>query len=90
MEKTLSFPLDSETKTLIIALFPYTDSDGREYLTFQNERKNEILFYEMNTGKFLYKIKPAVEGPNGIGRLQGYQIKDLNHIYLTVTTHPLL
>jgi len=83
MEKTLSFPLDSETKTLIIALFPYTDSDGREYLTFQNERKNEILFYEMNTGKFLYKIKPAVEGPNGIGRLQGYQIKDLNHIYLT-------
>ena len=83
MEKTLYFPLDSETKTLIIALFPYTDSDGTEYLTFQNERKNAILFYEMNTGKFLYKIKPAMEGPNGIGQLFGYHIKDLNNIYLT-------
>ena len=82
-EKTLSFPLDSETKTLIVSLFPYTDSDGTEYLTFQNERKNAILFYKMNTGKFLYKIKPAMEGPDGIGQLFGYHIKDLNNIYLT-------
>jgi len=82
-EKTLSFPLDSETKTLIMALFPYTDSKGNEYLTFQNERKNEILFYEMTTGKFLYKIKPELEGPNGVGRLLGYYIEDLNNIFLT-------
>ncbi|MDR0795647.1 MAG: DUF4221 domain-containing protein [Tannerella sp.] len=82
-EKTLSFQLDSETKSVILALFPYTDPDGKEYLTFQNARKNEILFYEMNTGKFLYKIKPYLEGPDGVGRLLGYHIKDLNTIYLT-------
>ena len=87
-EKTLSFPLDSETKSLIVALFPYTDSEGKEFLTFQNERKNEILFYEMNSGKFLYKIKPAREGPDGIGRLFGYHIKDLNTIYLTKLSRP--
>jgi len=89
-EKTLSFPLDSETKTLIMTLFPYTDSEGNEYLTFQNERKNEILFYEMNTGNFLYKIKPELEGNNGIGRLFGYYIKDMNNIYLTSMSIPLL
>ena len=81
--KTLSFPLDYETRNLIISLFPFTDSEGKEYLTFQNERKNAILFYEMNSGKFLYKIEPALEGPDGIGRLFGYHIQDLNTIYLT-------
>jgi len=82
-QKTLSFPLDYATRNLILSLFPYTDSDGKEYLTFQNERKNAILFYEMNSGKFLYKIEPALEGPDGIGQLFGYHIQDLNTIYLT-------
>ena len=87
-DKTLSFPLDSETRSFARALFPFTDSDGKEYLTFQNALKNEILFYEMNSGKFLYKIKPDMEGPNGIGRLSGYYINDLNHIYLTGLSKP--
>lgn len=86
LEKTdqhLSFPLDSETKSSILALFPYTDKNGREYLTFQNERKNEILVYDINSKELLFKIKPDEEGANGVGRFLGYCISDLDNIYLT-------
>lgn len=82
-EQYLSFPLDSDTKTSIWALFPYTDKDGKEYLTFQNERKNEILFYDINSKALLYKMTPDEEGANGVGRFFGYYIYDLDNIYLT-------
>jgi hypothetical protein len=59
------------TRQAFIALFPFTDADGKEYLTFQNERINELSFYEMTTGKFLRKIKPARESNNGVGRMFG-------------------
>jgi hypothetical protein len=87
-EKTLTFPLDSETSTLMMVMFPYTDSTGAEYLTFQNARKNEILIYEMNSGKLVRKIKPPREGPDGIARLFGYYIKDLDNIYVTTMQRP--
>lgn len=86
LEKTdqqLSFSLDSETKSSILALFPYNDKNGREYLTFQNERKNEILVYDINSKELLFKIKPDEEGANGVGRFLGYYISDLDNIYLT-------
>lgn len=79
----ISFPLDSETKSSILALFPYNDKNGREYLTFQNERKNEILVYDINSKELLFKIKPDEEGANGVGRFLGYYISDLDNIYLT-------
>lgn len=85
-EQHISFPLDSETKTSIWALFPYTDKEGKEYLTFQNERKNEILVYDMDSKNLLYKIKPEEEGANGVGRFFGYYIHDLDNIYLTAFT----
>ncbi|MFR0677012.1 DUF4221 family protein [Dysgonomonas mossii] len=79
----LGYSLDENTKQMILAFFPYTDEDGKEYITFQNERKNEILFYDMNSGDFLYKLQPEYEGPNGVGRFLGYFIKDLENIFLT-------
>lgn len=82
-DKYLSFSLDSETKSSILALFPYTDKNGRDHLTFQNERKNEILVYDINSKKLLFKIKPEEEGANGVGRFLGYYISDLDNIYLT-------
>lgn len=82
-DEKLSFPLDSDTKTSIYALFPYTDKTGKEYLTFQNERKNEILVYDMDSKTLLHKIKPEEEGSNGVGRFFGYYIFNFDSIYLT-------
>ena len=82
-DKQLSFALDPNTKTFILALFPFTDENGKEHLTFQNQDQNEILFYDMNSGKLEFKVKPAYEGPNGVGKVIGYYVHTMDSIFLT-------
>jgi hypothetical protein len=82
-EKVLSFTLDANTKSFITTLFPYMDENEKEYLTFQNEIQNEILFYDMNSCELLFKVKPQYEGNNGVGEFNGYYIKNLDSIFLT-------
>jgi hypothetical protein len=77
------FPLDANTKSFILALFPYTDGEGKEYLTFQNQGQNEILFYDMPTQRLEFKVTPAHEGPHGVGSVLGYYVHNLDSIYLT-------
>ena len=47
-EKKISLELDETVKTCSRALYLYTDKDGKEYITFQNDFKNEIYFYDSN------------------------------------------
>jgi hypothetical protein len=82
-DKQLLFTLDDFTKNETQALFPYTDENGTEYLTFQNLFRNEILFYDMNTQSLAFKIKPPIEGHNGVGMLDGYYVKNTDSIFLT-------
>lgn len=81
-DKVLSFTIDDNTKTKITVLFPYTGSDGKEYLTFQNSSKNEIQFYDMRTEELAFKLEPEVNGENGIGFLRGYTIKNRDSIFV--------
>lgn len=81
-DKVLSFPMDESMKTLIFTMYPYTHSDGREYLTFQNQSRNEIVFFDMSTQQLAFIIKPEVDGPNGIGFLRGYTIRNLDSIFV--------
>ncbi|GHT87681.1 hypothetical protein FACS189474_1110 [Bacteroidia bacterium] len=80
--KFLSYALDNNTKYQFMALFPYTDNNGKEYLTFMNSI-DEILFYDLKNEDFLFKIKTEKEGPNGIIGLSGYHVEDFENIYLT-------
>ncbi|MDR1258712.1 MAG: DUF4221 domain-containing protein [Tannerellaceae bacterium] len=82
-DKYLSFSLNSNTKSDINALFLYIDDSGKEYLTFQNPSQNEILFYNPNTEKLEFTIRPHVEGNNGVGFFNGYYIHNLDSIYIT-------
>lgn len=81
-DKVLSFMIDNNTKTKITTLFPYIHSNGKEYLTFQNSGKNEIQFFDMNTQELVFKIKPEINGENGIGFLRGYTIKNPDSIFV--------
>jgi hypothetical protein len=83
-DKHFSFTLDSHTKSTIPILLLYTDEDGKEYLTFGNPNGNEILFYDINSGKLEFKVKPQFEGNNGVGQISGYYIKNLDSIFLTI------
>lgn len=82
-DKVLSFTIDDNTKTKITVLFPYTGSDGKEYLTFQNSGKNEIQIYDMRTEELAFKLEPEVNGENGIGFLRGYTIKNRDSIFVS-------
>lgn len=77
-----SFPLDAETRYNAFYLYAFEDK-GKAYLSFLNYRTNQILFYDLNTCKFLFKTELDKEGPNGIGLASGYYIQDFNHIYVS-------
>ena len=81
--ESLTFPLEPTTKNALLFLAPYTDTNGKEYLTFQNQTKNEIWFYDMESRKAAFRLTPALDGANGVGRFLGYYIHTLDSIYLT-------
>ena len=83
MGKEIIFELDERTKSSTRSLFLYTDSLGKEYLTFQNYASNEIVFYDFESKKLAFKIKPEIDGNNGVGQFAGYYISNLDSIFLT-------
>jgi hypothetical protein len=83
-ESQLSFSLDNNTKSDILALFLYKDEDKTEYLTFQNPGQNEILFYNMDSRLLEFKVTPQYEGNNGVGTFLGYYVHNLDSIFLTI------
>lgn len=83
-DRELVFELDRNVRNVTFSLFPYTDKDGEEYLTFQNMDVNDILFYSMEDQKFRFKIVPEISGNNGVGLIGGYYIHNLDSLFLTV------
>jgi hypothetical protein len=79
----LSYESDEPIRYSIPIIFPFTDKEGRKYLTFQEGRQNTIQIYEMYTGNHYKTLEIAREGPDGVSHLHGYYIKDFNEIYLT-------
>lgn len=82
-EKKVTYALDSSTKTFIHTLQLYKDKNGEEYLTFQNQDQNKIIFYYFTTGKLAFKFEPEMNGGNGVGLFYGYYIHNLDSIFLT-------
>lgn len=79
---SITFSLDSKTTVLTRTLVPFTDKDGREFLTFQNELEPEILVYDMNTQEYIKTITIDKEGVNGVSLFLGYCIQSWDEIYL--------
>ena len=78
-----SFVLDSDVKYNAFYLYTFSDDKGKEYLTFLNYRTNQILFYDLETTDFLFKLNLNSEGPHGVVQPTGLYVKDLNHIYVS-------
>ena len=82
-DKVVTFKLNNHTKSSINVMSLFTDSAGREYLTFQNPGQNEILFYDIHTRELATVVNPEVEGNNGVGFYTGYYIQSLDSIFIT-------
>lgn len=51
----MTFDLNYDVEPYIKALFPYTDKDGHQYISFQNGFKNQIVFYDIQTKKWPFQ-----------------------------------
>lgn len=79
----VSFPLSNNVKQSIKTLQYYKNDDGKEYLTFQNDKEPEILFYDMQTSRLVKTLQFSHEGSNNVGSgFVGYYIKSQDEIYL--------
>ena len=81
-ENIKSFPLDSYVKYNPFYLWTF-EENGKRYLSFLNYGTTQLYFYDFDTEKFLSKVTLEQEGPDGVGMLSGYYIKDFNHIYVS-------
>lgn len=82
-QDTLSFSISANSSQFIKALFLFTDKEGKNYLTYQNNDEPEIYVYDIETQKLVKTIRYSKEGPDGIGpKAGGYFMKDWNEIYL--------
>lgn len=79
----LAFPLDERTKIYIYSMQTYTDPSGEEFLVFQNENYNQILFYNIQSQKLYKKINCDYEGPEAVPEFSGFYVRNMNEIYVT-------
>lgn len=80
-----SFTLDSDVKYNAFYLYTFSDDKGKEYLSFLNYRTNQILFYDLKTSEFLFKLNLYAEGPYGTTD-EGYKVLPS----YTPSSHPYL
>ncbi len=78
-------PIDSMTAPNFIH-YQYIEEDGKEYFSMLNQIKQEINFYDIKRQELAFKIPLIVEGPNGIGNLDGfnsgYYVHNLDSIFV--------
>lgn len=79
-EDCISIPIDDNTSCYSTSIFTHTTSKGVTYLTMENTQTNELAFYNLDSLKLSKKIKIDQTGPNGIGRIMGHYVIDLENI----------
>ena len=80
--RDVSYKINDSTRFMFASLFLVEDSN-RKYLSFLANRTNNILFYDLKSGEFLFQLSLDREGSNGVGMINGFYVKDLNNIYIT-------
>lgn len=81
-----SFPLDSNVKYNPFYLYVF-EEEGKRYLSFLNYRSTELLFYDFDAEKFLFKTTLEEEGPDGVVMPTGYYVSGLNNIYVSTSAY---
>ncbi|OEK06687.1 DUF4221 family protein [Roseivirga misakiensis] len=78
-------PVDSMTTTNFIH-YQHIQEGGKEYFSMLNNIKQEINFYDVKKRELAFKIPLIIEGPNGVGNLDGfnsgYYVHNLDSIFV--------
>lgn len=81
-DKVLSFPVMEEVRVPQFSVFHFNER-GKEYLSFQNLPKSEILIYSIDSQNLIKRLSLNTEGDNSVvGGFGGYYIEDMEHIFI--------
>lgn len=81
-DKILSFPIMDDVKVPQHSVFSFSEK-GKDYLSFQNLPKSEILIYSMDSQELVKKLDINTEGDNAVtGGFGGYYVADMEHIFI--------
>jgi len=75
-------PINPKTKYL-----KYYEEHQKSWLLYGNEDKNELIIYELPSGKIERRLKFEHRGPNGIGRYKGATIQNFDSIFVISGTY---
>ncbi|WPR73842.1 DUF4221 family protein [Algoriphagus sp. NG3] len=79
--EVLSLQIDSQTSNVSDGLFAYEDKNG-SWLFNLNMSNNEIQLYNLDSGRMHKRIVFDLEGPNGVGFVQGFFVQSMDSIFL--------
>lgn len=77
----VSLQIDSQTSNVSDGLFPYQDENG-SWLFNLNMSNNEIQLYNLDSGRMHKRIVFDLEGPDGVGFVQGFYVQSMDSIFL--------
>lgn len=81
-DKVMSFSIMDEDKVPQFSVYTFNEK-GKNYLSFQNMPKSEILIYSLDTQNLVKKLCINTEGDNSVvGGFGGYYIADMQHIFI--------
>lgn len=81
---SVNFELDDESSMFLNHL-QYYDFNKETVLTFLNEYTNAIYIYDTKSKKLLNKHQFDIDGPNGVGKIQGYSFLAMDTVLLIDT-----
>lgn len=81
-DKIIAFPVMDEVRVPQSSVSVFSDN-GKEYLSYQNLPKNEILVYSMDSQKLVKKLCINTEGDNSVPvGFGGYYMVDMHHVFI--------
>lgn len=83
-EKTglLTFDIADETRDFSLNIRHFETADGRELVLHLNELNNSIGIYDLEQSKKIRHVYYEVNGPNGVGTIDGFDLINLDSVFL--------
>ncbi len=82
-DKLIKIPIETSVYPQSNSIQLFTTYDSVRYLSYLNPRRNEIIFFYLDSLKPSHKVSLVQEGRDGVGVVVGYVIQSLDSIFIT-------
>lgn len=81
-EGDVVFNLDEYTSFHLRSIRYLYDQSGEEFLYLLNDQSNSIYRYSLADSNYTHRVKFPIDGPLGVGQLNGFDIKGADSLFL--------